>query len=266
VTDSAKGNRVRESEADSEPGLNARGCRAFTLIELLVVIAIIGILAGMLLPALGRARERAKAATCLSNLKQIYFGLQAYADDNEDYQPASSPEPKETDSTVTWPKALIPYLPARNSGGKSTSPPNKVFTCPSAKYPGFRPDEIKLTYACTGAMLGPDPSSGNSSSLSAKFPRKRSSIVTKPEETPLVIEGKKDPEGTTANSQSNYNYTSAQHDFRATDTSSCFYLDFRHNNAMNILYCDGSVRSVTFTQAKQWYWANPDGKSLWNGQ
>ena len=66
------------------PSPRVRRNHGFTLIELLVVIAIISILAGMLLPALARAKEQGKRARCLNNLRQIGIGMTLYANDNKD--------------------------------------------------------------------------------------------------------------------------------------------------------------------------------------
>ncbi len=234
--------------------------QAFTLIELLVVIAIIGILAAMLLPALNKAREKGRMAVCVSNLHQITVALNLYRDDNGGYFPTASPP-----SGVTWPKTLgqLHYMPQRDSATNSTSKPNNAFICPSAQYPGFLNQDIGLSYACTGAMLG-HPTSG--SGLTSSEPRKDIEITTNPSETPLIVEGKRNITGSTADCQSNFPWSGTRQfcascDLTSGGPSSCDALDFRHsNNSIDILYVDGSVRNVTWEQATQLT------QTLWNGQ
>jgi prepilin-type N-terminal cleavage/methylation domain-containing protein len=100
--------------------------RGFTLIELLVVIGIIAILAGLLLPALARAREKGRSAACLNNLKQIGLGVQLYADDNNSFPPGRIA------GVTQWDLCVGP-----NVGGKadplSIEARSKVFMCPSAR-------------------------------------------------------------------------------------------------------------------------------------
>jgi prepilin-type N-terminal cleavage/methylation domain-containing protein/prepilin-type processing-associated H-X9-DG protein len=102
--------------------------KGFTLIELLVVIAIIAILAAILFPVFAQAREKGRAASCLSNLKQIGTATMMYAQDFDEWLPGRG---MQTDAGCTaltqntpWQVQILPYL--KNAG---------VFVCPSASAP-----------------------------------------------------------------------------------------------------------------------------------
>jgi prepilin-type N-terminal cleavage/methylation domain-containing protein len=93
---------VRHPTRSSRPG--------FTLIELLVVIAIIGIVVGMLLPAVQQAREAANRVTCANNLKQIGLAMHLYAD----RQGSLPPSRKTKAESPTWAWLILPELEQEN--------------------------------------------------------------------------------------------------------------------------------------------------------
>src|SRR5690349_23826516 len=104
-----------ESSTDGKGLLAMRSKRnGFTLIELLVVIAIIAILAAILFPVFAQAREKARAASCLSNLKQIGLALMMYVQDYDELLPVPFPNVKGDDPNsppvMPFENQIAPYI------------------------------------------------------------------------------------------------------------------------------------------------------------
>ena len=128
--------KTRSIPLGNRPGRNARS--AFTLIELLVVIAIIAILAGLLLPALAKAKAKAAQTYCLNNLKQLGYGMMMYITDNLDTFPGTASRGTfgyHKEDWIYWRTNVATYPPVEKSpiAVHLGSVSSNLFRCPADK-------------------------------------------------------------------------------------------------------------------------------------
>src|SRR5437588_2432947 len=119
--------------------------RAFTLIELLVVIAIIAILAAILFPVFAQAREKARAISCTSNLKQLGLGFLLYAQDYDERFPMDA-ELTPQGGQVFWMSLIDPYVKGgtrtdASTGATVASDRLSIYVCPDYNVPAPDVDE-----------------------------------------------------------------------------------------------------------------------------
>ncbi|MFH1496694.1 MAG: DUF1559 domain-containing protein [Verrucomicrobiota bacterium] len=223
------------------------------MIELLTVIAIIAILAGILIPVVGRVRESARNSQCTSNLRQIGMGMSLFAADNQGLLPPAAGIPPGEAVEVQWSKWLDDYLPQQSTSATAREHP--IFLCPSTDYEGLDHSGISRSYSATASIYG--PSASGVLGRDSRGRRRLNSIENRPV-VPMVIEGKRYLTGN--GSISGLNWTAARADTTAASEKDTTYFDFRHGNHMNVLFADGSVRGQSLVDTAKY------NQQLWEGR
>ncbi|MBE6366290.1 MAG: DUF1559 domain-containing protein [Lentisphaerae bacterium] len=213
----------------------AKNCKLFTLIELLVVIAIIAILAAMLLPALSAARERARAATCTANLKQLGLNAQMYTDQSNNILPGIYY--RAGTQLVEWSVVLFGGTPTNFA--KTNSSQLKMFTCPSLT--DKLEEDLDYTWHTYGMLVtqGTIPSECYvPSPVAAKLGGVNLGRINDP--SSYILYADSVVPGT---SKGACRLVLGEKDPKTSDTERTGHFYTLHGNVGNICFADGSVRS-----------------------